>query len=97
MLPWLLLGFVLGVAAGAGGAWYWFTQHPRPGVRGAGGPQVLQAPAASAGENLDDLSQTAKRFLTDLEKKYEGISSSAAETPKARKKRTKRAPPRAGS
>lgn len=97
MLGWLLLGFVLGAVAGAGGAWYWFTLHPRPAPRGAAGPGVLEGPAATGGENLDDLSQTAKRLVTDLEKKYEGIGSATAETPAPKRRRTKRAPPPADS
>ena len=83
MIAWFLVGLVIGAVAGTAGAWYWFTQRPGPAARVAEAP-ILESPPAP-----DDLSQTAQRFLTDLERKYEGIGSAGPEAtaPKRRRKR----------
>lgn len=92
-MAWIVFAFLLGLVIGAGGAW-WLL----------GGPPVLapQAPSAAPSprtvlepeeEAPDSMSLTAKRLVTDLERKYEGaVAGDDEEAAKPKRPRAKRAP-----
>ena len=95
MAFWIVFAFLLGLAVGAGGAW-WVL----------GGPPVPAPPAPPARPTLepaeevpDSMSLTAKRLVTDLERKYEGaVAGDDEDAAKPKRPRAKRAPrsPRKG-
>jgi hypothetical protein len=89
MAFWIVFAFLLGLVAGAGGAW-WLL----------GGPPVPAPPSPTARPTLvpdeevpDSMSLTAKRLVIDLERKYEGtVAGDDEEAAKPKRPRAKRAP-----
>jgi hypothetical protein len=92
MAFWIVFAFLLGLAAGAGVTWWLF-----------GGPTIPSPTAAPtrptvepADEVPDSMSLTAKRLVSDLERKYEGaIAGDDEDAAKPKRPRAKRAPRRA--
>jgi hypothetical protein len=96
MAAWILLAFVLGLAIGAAGSWHLIRSRPAgappPAVRRPELPQGARAPD-------DSMSLTAQRLVSDLERKYEGVTAAGAEEPKAPRRKsgprtTRRRPPK---
>ena len=68
MAFWILFAFLLGLAVGVGTTWWLFGGPPIPSS--AATPSRL--PVEEADEVPDSMSLTAKRLVSDLERKYEG-------------------------
>jgi hypothetical protein len=92
MAFWIVFAFLLGLAIGAGVTWWLF-----------GGPTIPSSPTARshpteelAEEAPDSMSLTAKRLVSDLERKYEGavagVDEVATKPKRPRAKRTRRPP-----
>jgi hypothetical protein len=90
MAFWIVFAFVLGLAVGAGVTWWLF-----------GGPTIPSSPSSPsrptmepAEEISDSMSLTAKRLVSDLERKYEGAvagpDEDAARPKKPRAKRVRK-------
>lgn len=91
MAFWILLAFLLGLAVGAGTTWWLFggPSIPSSGV-GPSRPTVEKAE-----EVPDSMSLTAKRLVSDLERKYEGaVAGGDEEVVKPKRPRAKRSPRR---
>lgn len=94
MVAWILLAFVAGAAAGGAGVWLWLSRRPAPAVHPTR-PLRLDRDAPAEVE-LDGMSKTAQRLVTDLERKYEGVRSApdeVATSKRARPRRGMRPPP----
>ena len=91
MLSWVLLAFMVGAAAGGAGVWLWFSRRPASTVQPVA-PLTLDR--AGPEVELDGMSLTAQRLLTDLERK--GVRSAPDElaTPKQARVRRGERPPR---
>ncbi len=96
MAGWIVLAFVLGLAAGAAGSWYLIRSRP------AGAPPpAVRRPDLPPGEGapVDSMSLTAQRLVSDLERKYEGVTAAGAgelEAPRRKSgpRATRRRPPK---
>jgi hypothetical protein len=87
---WIVFVFLLGLAIGAGVTWWLFGGPPLPSPSSA-----PSRPAMEPDEDVpDSMSLTAKRLVSDLERKYEGAvavgDEDAAKPKRARAKRTRR-------
>jgi hypothetical protein len=91
MAFWILFAFLLGLAVGAGTTWWLFGGPPIPSS--AATPSRL--PVEEADEVPDSMSLTAKRLVSDLERKYEGaVAGGDEEVARPKRQRAKRAPRR---
>ena len=90
MAFWIVFAFLLGLAVGAGVTWWLF-----------GGPTIPSSTATTSRPTRepetapDSMSLTAKRLVSDLERKYEGAVAGDEEgAARPKRPRAKRAPRR---
>jgi hypothetical protein len=89
MAFWIVFAFLVGIAVGAGTTWWLFGGPTIPS------PQVAPSrPTMEPVEEVpDSMSLTAKRLVSDLERKYEGaVAGDDDEAAKPKRPRAKRAP-----
>jgi hypothetical protein len=90
MAFWIVFAFLLGLAVGAGGTWWLLGGPPVPAPPAPVRP-ILE-PADEVPEEVpDSMSLTAKRLVSDLERKYEGaVAGDDVDTVKPKQARPKR-------
>ncbi len=95
MAGWIVLAFAVGLAVGAAGSWYLFRSRP------AAPPPAARRPDLPPGQGApdDSMSLTAQRLVSDLERKYEGVTAAGAEEPETPRRKsgprtTRRRPPK---
>ena len=85
MAFWFAVVFLLGLLAGSASTWWLLDGRviaPTPT------PTPLPQPGPEPEEEVpDSMSLTAKRLVSDLEKKYEGVTSAAGDDAEAKPKR----------
>ncbi len=88
MAFWIVFVFLLGLAIGAGVTWWLFGGPPVPSATPA-----PSRPAIEPAEDVpDSMSLTAKRLVSDLERKYEGaVAGDDEDAAKPKRARAKRA------
>jgi hypothetical protein len=92
MAFWIVFAFLLGLVVGAGGAWWLLGGPPLPAPP-ASSERLTLEPAGEVTEEVpDSMSLTAKRLVTDLERKYEGaVAGDDKDVAKPKRPRPKRA------
>jgi hypothetical protein len=90
MAFWIVFAFLLGLAVGAGATWWLLGGPPVPSPSAAP-PRPTLEPAE---EVSDSMSLTAKRLVSDLERKYEGaVAGDDEDAAKPKRPRAKPARP----
>ena len=85
MAAWIVLAFLLGLACGAAGSWYLLRRQPVNAAPAVARSSEL-APRAAAPD--DSMSLTAQRLLSDLERKYEGVTTAGPGEPDAPRRKS---------
>ena len=94
MAAWIVLAFILGLACGVAGSSYLTRRLPNAAHR----PAARRTDPATGEVAPDDsMSLTAQRLLSDLERKYEGVTTAGEPDVPRRKgapRPTRRRPPK---
>jgi hypothetical protein len=89
MAFWFVFTFLLGLGVGAGATWWILGAPPVP----APPPAPTRPPLEPDDDVPDSMSLTAKRLVSDLERKYEGaVADGDEEAAKPKRPRARRAP-----